>query len=173
MATTFHLRKITGAACGPGTRQQLTPAQGTKATTQTLDATGDTWNITATAFTGTTYGPGTWTGNIFLANTGFGDATANLIIAHYSAACSEIVKLVDEDLAIVGSSYVKYIFSDTAPQIYLANGDLIMGILTEVSGTVEVEYEQTDLDASNIVITDVVTVRPYEYYRRNRRRRSA
>ena len=173
MATTFYLRKISGAACGAGTRRKLLEAQGTNAFIQTLAATGDTWNLPALAATGTTHGPGAWTANIFLANIGFGGATCNLVIAHYSAACAELLKLVDEDLAVVGRSYTQYNFSGTGPQIYLAQNDLLMAILTAIAGTVSVEYEQPGIVVSQIAVPDVVTARPHEYYKRNRRRRSA
>lgn len=178
MSTTYYLldTAVSPGGCGPGSRQDLDPSQGSGATTLALDATGDTWNTdhAATGLLGQAIGPGTWTANLYLAYAGFGGGNVNLTVARWAADCTPIETIMDEDRAVASASYTLHTFTATPAQVVFNANDLLMLILKENSGNAHIEYNQTGFgNVSLLQIPDVVPVRPHEYYKRQRRRRSA
>lgn len=171
MSQVIYHRDTAGEACGPGIRSALSTTPGTKVENQSLDAVGDTWNhdlgvstplIRITA-------AGTWSAYLFI-SISFGNATVNTVIARYNGSCVEQEKMVDEDLVVSGSSSTLYTFSSAAAPVVWQPGDLMMCILTRVSGlggpSVFHFNQQAPGDAtrSRLVRPDEVTGRPWYVY---------
>ncbi len=175
MATTLYLRDVASGSCGPGAHRALSAAQGTGANTLALNATGDTWNIAfaASPTPGTVYASGAWKAPLYMRASAFG-SQAKVVLARYTSGCSLIDTIVDVTLSIaLSGSFSLYTFRDIAPQIIFGVGELLLCIVTETSGDVIMEYDQSTPNVSTVVTPDVRTVRPHYYYQRNARRRSA
>lgn len=177
MAEIWYLRKLTGEACGPGSRNALNPAGGTTAVELALDATGDTWNRGPifVEHEGLMYEPGTWSATLLLKRTSPTPATVNVVIARYSSGCVEQEQMVNANQSITTAGFAEYTFSGSAGLMAWNVGDLLMCIVkitTARPATIEYDQNPTFLPASRVALPDIRTVRPHEYYKRLRRRRA-
>lgn len=179
MAVYFVRRVSPGEACGPGSRNQLLKTQSFTANTWDLDATGDTWNtiphnLDSSPFAAQRYAAGNWSAVLILKGFGFGAVKARAVLARYNSSCVLQQTMVDQERTIVGGSFTAYTFSTIAGVVTFLSDDILLLIVYETAGTVTMEYGQPVLvPASRVDTPAIVTVRPHEYYKRNRRRRSA
>lgn len=174
----YYPRKLTGAeACGPGSRFKLSITQGVSAEVAALDATGDTWNgiahtMDTSPFFGQMYAPGSWAAGLWLAAAGFGTTKVRAVLARYNSACVLQQTLVDSERTIIGSSFTLYTFTLLQDLVTFEADDILLLIVYETEGTATMETDQPGLNASRVAAPAIVTVRPHEYYKRQRRRRS-
>lgn len=171
MSETLFLRELAGLNCGPKARRALETDQGIFANSTALDATGETWNRTHSS-SGLIYPAGVWQANLYLKKVLF-NATVNVVIARYSASCVEQEQMLNVNQEVTAIGFTLHTFPPTVSlRVIFQPGDLLLCIVSEVSGDAEIEFNQSGGSFSHLLLPDKTTVRPVEYYKRQRRRRS-
>ncbi len=159
--------------CGPGTRRPLGQAQGSGASTDTLIATGDTWNIPQGGLPGNIFAAGTWTARLILKKDGFATATVHVVVQRVNSSCIVQEFYISQSQDVASSTFKLITFSGSVDQTTFAVGDALLCIVSVTVDSASIEYNQPGVGAFSLVETPaLVTVRPREYYRRNQRRRS-
>lgn len=171
MAETLYLRSATGQACGPTDRRSLHALKGTSEETAHLKSAGETWNFLIPEVGGRIYEAGNWDAILTLKRTG-GPATANCFIARFTSSCSQQEIMLNMDM-LVSTSWEERTFSGAAVgRVIFPESSLLLCVVRVLSGAIDIRFNDDLTLVSRVEAPDLISVRPHEYYKRMRRRRS-
>ena len=174
MSEVLYLRDGTGEACGPGSRERLVsnPA-GSSTQTLTLDTTGDTWNMVKTNDVGGfIYPAATWSVDLFLKVAFGASATVIATLARYNSACALQEELFSDNTVVISPFFASHTISASVGRVFFHPGDLLLCVIQVRRDPADIEYGQWPSAASVVNLPDKVIPRPWEYYKKQRRRRS-
>lgn len=175
MPENFHLRDTTGEACGPGSRKDLVSnfLPGPNETI-TLNTTGDTWNkVMTTSVGGLIFPAGTWSADLFLKVLFGVSARVNIDLSRYDATCVLQEILLQDSMIVTSPFFVSHSFSGSVGRVFFRPNDLLVCVVWARTVPADIQYNQDPSPASVLTIPTRITHRPLEYYKRQRRRRSA
>ncbi len=143
-----------------------------------LDSTGDTWSavpyiIESSPTAAVRYDTGDWAVKLWLSAPAPASTSVRVVLTRHSAGCVLQDTIIDATKVISGASFSLYswLVSGVAPITFLAD-DILLLVLYETEGAAILQYDQSGSRFSFVQVPSIVTVRPHEYYKRQRRRRA-
>lgn len=118
---------------------------------------------------------GDWTISVWLRKSG-PDATVEYETKLATAACQNFGALGSGSFSVTSTSWVQFQDTTALANLWVPGGYVIYVTLKETAGAAELEYNQLTPSFINRTslyrVPDLLTVRPHDYYKRQRRRRS-
>ena len=134
MAETWYLRTATGAACGPGDREEINLTDGNAPASKVLDGTGDTWNVELPKG-GILAGSWSVAADIEVAAGGGGDEVTCTVAVYDSACGFARHTILAQAVAVADGFTALYTFGPIDPgEIQYEDGDVLRVVLAQTAG---------------------------------------